>query len=64
METSKSILEIPKHTLGKIFGILGTININGGNYLVVISHSLCLGELVGAKIFRLEGVEMYPYDAE
>uniref|UniRef100_W8BM43 Phosphatidylinositol-3-phosphatase SAC1 n=1 Tax=Ceratitis capitata TaxID=7213 RepID=W8BM43_CERCA len=45
----------------RVCGILGTIQLLGGHYLVVATHRLYVGMLNGAIIWRLAGYDIIPY---
>lgn len=45
----------------RVCGILGTIHLLGGQYLIVATHRLFIGILNGAIIWRLAGYDIIPY---
>ena len=45
----------------RICGILGSIHLIGGDYLIVATHRLYVGIVQGAIIWRLAGFDILPY---
>lgn len=45
----------------RICGILGTIHLIGGDYLIVATHRLYVGMIDGGVIWRLAGYDLIPY---
>uniref|UniRef100_A0A7G3AHR1 Phosphatidylinositol-3-phosphatase SAC1 n=1 Tax=Lutzomyia longipalpis TaxID=7200 RepID=A0A7G3AHR1_LUTLO len=45
----------------RICGILGTIKLLAGHYLIVATHRVFVGVINGQAIWRLAGFEIYPY---
>jgi phosphatidylinositol 4-phosphatase len=45
----------------KVCGILGTIKLIGGHYLIVATHRLFIGLINSQAIWRLAGIEILPY---
>ncbi|XP_061402641.1 phosphatidylinositol-3-phosphatase SAC1 [Musca vetustissima] len=45
----------------RVCGILGTIHLIGGDYLVVATHRLYVGMIDGGVIWRLAGYDIIPY---
>lgn len=46
---------------GAIFGIVGIINIDGNNYLSVISEIQKVGQINRANINKVTGVKLVPF---
>ncbi|XP_037934666.1 phosphatidylinositol-3-phosphatase SAC1-like [Teleopsis dalmanni] len=45
----------------RICGVLGTIHLIGGDYLIIATHRLFVGLLNGMTIWRLAGYDILPY---
>ena len=48
-------------TEGAIFGLLGTVNIVGQNYLCCVKEASVCGILNGAHIFKITDVRIIPF---
>jgi phosphatidylinositol 4-phosphatase len=54
--------QIPSsHHVRKICGILGTINLTSGRYLVIATHRVPTGFINNQVIWRLAGIDIIPY---
>jgi phosphatidylinositol 4-phosphatase len=55
--------QIPKDVgvYRKVCGILGTVKLIGGHYLIVATHRLFIGIIDSQAIWRLAGIEIIPY---
>ncbi|XP_015908698.2 phosphatidylinositol-3-phosphatase SAC1 [Parasteatoda tepidariorum] len=51
----------PSATSQSIYGILGTIHLIGGPYLIVITKKSLVGSIYGQSVWRLEDAEIIPY---
>ena len=57
-ELLKSVKKISE---GPIFGIIGTVNIIGQNYLCVIKEAQIVGKLYGAHVYKVTETKLYPF---
>lgn len=54
--------QIPStYNLRKICGVLGTVNLISGNYLVIATHRVPVGYINSQVIWRLAGIDLIPY---
>ncbi|PRD23069.1 UNVERIFIED_CONTAM: Sacm1l [Trichonephila clavipes] len=51
----------PSATSQSICGIMGTINLIGGPYLIVITKKMSVGAIYGQSIWRVEDTDVIPY---
>ncbi|GFU41001.1 phosphatidylinositide phosphatase SAC1, partial [Nephila pilipes] len=51
----------PSATSQSICGIMGTINLIGGPYLIVITKKVSVGAIYGQSIWRVEDTDVIPY---
>ena len=48
-------------TEGPIYGVLGTMNIIGQNYLCVIKEAQIMGKAYGAHIYKITDIKLLPF---
>ena len=61
MQDDELIKSVNKISEGPIFGIVGTVNIIGQNYLCVVKEVQVVGKLYGAHIYKITDCKFYPF---
>lgn len=49
------------YSIKQIWGIFGVIQLIAGKYLILITQIVQIGEILGKTIYRIENVEIIPY---
>lgn len=57
-----SLDKLPSTAAIKCFGIVGTIRLLRGNYLIIITEREQVGSIAGNVVYRLTKVDILPYD--